>query len=223
MDMPLTSEYTKTNTPGSQIMADLSPYSRDGQNYGGVVSSEGTLLANTGNRIATTLTTPNKEGTISIWYKPIYSSIDPLRNAVLYTSGASWVNNSFEYALRSCCGTPYDNILYMTDTNGTNLRFEWDNPSWQANEWVNLTVVYKSRAYIRPYINGVLAQPNSGPNTGDYNFPSTFFVGARGVGHTTAKGTVSNLKIYDRPLSADEVKLLFEKGRGKSGAIINGL
>jgi hypothetical protein len=223
LDMPLTSKYTKSVTVGSEIMTDLSPYSHNGQNYGGVVSAEGTALINAGNRVETSFSVPNDQGTISIWYKPVASSTNASRNSVLYSTGNSWVANSFELALRNCCGDPYDNVLYMMAANNSYLRFEWDVPRWPANQWINLTVVYDSRDYIRPYVNGVLATTSMAVNSADFNFPAVFNIGARGAGATSAGGTVSDLKVYNRAFSAEEIRLLYDKGRGRSGAILNGL
>lgn len=223
LDLPLTSKYTKGGSAGSEIMTDLSAYSHDGQNFGGVVSAEGTLLANTGNRVETNLAVPNSGGTISIWYKPTYSSTDVNRNSVLYSTGNSWVSNSFELALRGCCGNPYDNVLYMMAPNNSYLRFKWDEPTWEANQWINLTIVYDSRDYIKPYVNGELQVSSMAVNSADFNFPAVFNIGARNAAGVSAKGTVSYLKVYNRPLSAAEIKTLYEKGRGDSGAILSGI
>mgnify|MGYP001214869575 CR=1 FL=1 len=222
LDMPLTSKYTKSNTAGSQIMTDNSPYSHDGQNYGGSVGADGTLLSATGQRIETNLQAPNEEGTISIWYKPTYSSIDANRNSILYSTGASFVDNSFELALRGCCGSPYDNVLYMQPTGSSYLRFEWDQPVWNANEWINLVITYSSRNFIRPYVNGVLQTAYQEKNSTGFNFPNKFIIGARNSSTVSAKGTVSDLKIYKRVLSDEEIRSLYERGRGKSGTILNG-
>lgn len=223
LDLPLTSKYTKGGSAGSEIMTDLSAYSHDGQNFGGVVSAEGTLLVNTGNRVETNLAVPNSGGTISVWYKPTYSSTDVNRNSVLYSTGNSWVSNSFELALRGCCGNPYDNVLYMMASNNSYLRFEWDGPTWEANQWINLTIVYDSRDYIKPYVNGELQVSSMAVNSADFNFPAVFNIGARNAAGVSAKGTVSYLKVYNRPLSAAEIKTLYEKGRGDSGAILSGI
>lgn len=213
LDMPLTSDWTKTSTPGSEIMIDRTPYANDGVNYGGVVSSEGTLLQNIGNRVATSFTVPNDQGTISIWYKPLYNPSDANRDSILYSTGASWVKNSFAFQLRNCCGAPYDNILYMKDSNVSYLAFEWDRPLGAANEWINLTVVFQSKNYLRLYNNGILVASSWGGNTSNFNFPSVFNVGAINAGSVSAKGTVSNLKIYNRALGATEVLSLYDQGR----------
>jgi len=213
LDMPLTSAWTKSEVAGSQIMIDRTPYSHNGQNYGGIVSSEGTFLSNTGDRISTSFAVPNQKGTISIWYKPTYGSKDVNRNSVLYNTGASWIPNSFEFALRSCCGNPYDNVFYMSDSGNSNLPFEWDAPIWGANEWINLTVIYTANGTIRPYINGVAAVVSGGSNSGVFAFPNMFNIGAKNSGSVSAKGTVSGLNVYDRVLSVSEIKSLFDKGR----------
>ncbi|MDD3285669.1 MAG: sialidase domain-containing protein [Patescibacteria group bacterium] len=223
LDMPLTSKYTKSSAIGSQIMTDNTPYSHDGQNYGGSVSTDGTLLSATGQRIETDLQVPNEEGTISIWYKPIYSSTDANRNSILYSTGASWVDNSFELALRSCCGNPYDNVLYMQQPGPSYLRFEWEQPIWNANEWINLVITYSSRNFIRPYVNGVLQTASQARNNGTFNFPNKFIIGARNSSTVSAKGTVSDLKVYNRVLSDEEIQSLYDRGRGKNGTILNGL
>ncbi len=211
LDMPLTSEYTKSSASGSEIMTDRTPHSNDGQNYGGVVDADGTLLSNTGDRIETSFSVPNNEGTISIWYKPLHGTSDPGRNSVLYSTGAAWTNNSFEYALRNCCGRPYDNILYMQADNTNRLSFEWDEPVWAANEWVHLTVVYSSKNFIRAYMNGDLVASRTGGNNTNFNFPAKFNIGAKNSSSISAKGTVSSLKVYDRILSDDEISLIYDK------------
>lgn len=222
LDMPLTSQYTKGGAVGSEVLVDNSPYTHNGQNYGGVVGEEGTFLSDTGDRVVTDFQVPNNQGTISVWYKPIHGTSDASRKSILYSTGSSWVDNSFELALRSCCGNPYDNVLYMRDSNSSYLRFEWDTPIWNANEWVHILVTYSSQGFIRPYVNGELQVASQAINNGTFNFPDMFVIGGKSSSSVSAKGTVRNMKVYDRVLSLDEIKSLYDQGRGETAIILGG-
>jgi hypothetical protein len=84
-----------------------------------------------------------------------------------------------------------------------------------ANQWVNLVVTYTSGT-ISVYFNGV-SQPLTGTTTG-YNITNngTLYIGQfSGGGNYYLNGSIPIMKIYNRPLSSDEILQNFNAVRGR--------
>jgi parallel beta-helix repeat protein len=80
-----------------------------------------------------------------------------------------------------------------------------------AGEWVHLAGTYEPSSYVRLFVDGALAKENivSIPaSQGDNGLP--WYIGAREGNQGWLKGTIDEVKIYNRALSADEIRADYE-------------
>ncbi|QQG53038.1 MAG: LamG domain-containing protein [Candidatus Falkowbacteria bacterium] len=194
IDMPLTTDWTKSETAGSQIMTDKTPYSRDGQNNSATISSEGASFSGSANWVSI----------------PYGAGIDP---SVTPISFSMWVKpNVLTDAM--FFSASYSPRLYF-GVQGGDWEMGIQNSAWGAGptdattNWTHV-VVTMDGVYANMYINGVY---NHQKAYTAYNFLADFNVGRTQAGTYYFNGSVSNLKIYNRALSAAEVTSLYEKGR----------
>jgi len=209
LDMPLTLNYTKTVTAGSEIMTDRTPYSRDGQNYGATVGSDssnfveesdvvsvpGAFLNNLPQLTESAWINPNTlcEGSRTDW-DIFLSRADPWGYMGFYRSGGTFVPR-----------------FYLALSGGAQSV---DAPiSVSTNQWYHVAGVYDG-AKMKIYINGV--EENSvnasgvTATTGDSLAIGDYHVDYHAV---SPNAQMSGVKIYSRALSATEVKSLYDKGR----------
>jgi hypothetical protein len=201
LDMPLTLKYTKDETSGSEIMTDKTPYSNDGQNYGATISEEGASFdgvndyIDLGDNLGNALSSNH---TISFWSK--------------YTSGSSW--------------TPFIGKDGVSRTwIGTDGGWDYQNsvgadkPVYTVgnmNLW-NYYVIVADASGEKYYINGnYVADSFVGRASNNTNH---FLIGFDNGG-AYGSGIVKKLKIYNRTLSDQEVKSLYDKGRDTGSGMI---
>jgi PKD repeat protein len=82
-----------------------------------------------------------------------------------------------------------------------------------AGEWVHLAGTYEPSSYVRLFVDGALAKENivSIPGSQGDNGLS-WYIGAREGNQGWFNGTIDEVKIYNRALSADEIRADYEDG-----------
>ena len=196
LDMPLTSNWTKSETVGSQIMTDKTPNSRDGQNNGSTITSEGADFSGS-----------------SSWVSiPYGAGIDP---SVTPTTFSMWVkptviSDSMFFSLG------FNTVARMyLGIQGGDWEMGIQNSAWGAGptdattDWTHI-VVSMDGANAKMYVNGIFNHQKAYTS---YSFLNDFNVGRNPAGNYYFNGAVSNLKIYSRALSDTEIKSLYDKGR----------
>lgn len=214
LDMPLKSKYTKSETAGSQIMTDRTAYSRDGQNSGATITEEGASFNGSNYYHIKTINNIllDDSQVYSAWVK--VPAVDGALRGVLTTHnhaqtsnlGINIINSKFYVSIGYADGTR------EYSSKGTSF-------SITPNEWVHVALVYnKSENSVQFYVNG---DPNNKWTlTKNVKFTSEKI--SVGIWSTTYSGylyngQISNVLIYNRALSEDEVKTLYNRGRSDVG------
>ena len=211
LDMPLKLKYTKSETPGSEIMTDRTPYGNDGQNYGATITDEGARFNENLGYIKLNYSSQyniKEEITLSVWMKRFkeksggdihilsrppswyfYDSPSGLVGGYLYIDGAS----------RAHLSTKIE-----ADSNWHHILYTYDSKTKKA-------VIYK---------DGQISNEASLSGLSNYSIDSSFS-NMRPIGKTTSSNDLflSNLSVYDRALSKEEVKTLYDRGRSDAGII----
>jgi len=86
------------------------------------------------------------------------------------------------------------------------------NSSVPVNQWSHLTSVWKSGQIEKLYIDGVEVANDSNPATGSLNIQEWVVGQDRAIAGRFFDGTIQNLKIWTRALSASEVSAQFSAG-----------
>jgi len=199
LDMPLTSRYTKSETAGSEIMTDRTPYSNDGTNHGGVVGSDFTSFD--GNDWIGEIEDPNflepESITVSAWIN-MDTDAPTARNI--------WLTKWYGYSMEIQADTriPYFRLYGPGDV--------YSNTSLTLGKWHHFVGTYDSSIGRRAYLDGNLVGTGSGSNAITYSRSNPLNIG-RYYGGIYFKGDISGVKIYNRALSDEEIKLLYDKGR----------
>lgn len=189
LDMPLTSSWTKSEVAGSQIMTDKTPYSRDGQNYGGAVGNASTSFDGASDYVQ--LSSPVRATTLSLW-----ANFNNL-TAVQYFIGSS-----------NTRGIRYDGSQFLVYADSGYSLVSWT----KQNRMVHFVIsrVGATNDYDL-YIDGEkIGTANSG--TVAFSDLDLIYIGKRNDGYFF-NGPISNVKIYNRSLSAVEIKALYDKGQ----------
>lgn len=222
LDMPLTSKYTKSNTVGSEIMTDNTPYSRDGQNHGAIISDGANFIGtNTYIEHQAIAIDKNHSWSFSMWqYKPTGSAQtwQGFIGDTMGVSGGYWMFHPslswYQDYYDDGTGAKAYGSMYTSVDLGDEIPYD---------EWYMLTVTYNgSDSKLSIYVNGDLK--TSPTATWSPRPVSKFTFKTIGSGSSRYfDGKLSDVKIYDRVLSNTEVQSLYDQGRGKNGAILNGL
>ncbi len=212
LDMPLTSTYTKSSTPGSEIMTDRTPYSNDGQNYNAIFNENNNALEfsySLSNRVQSDFKTEdyfnnNNEFTLSFWTKLTSQSTE-----------RSGLVNMNKYYTES---TPGGFGVMLNQSNGfsphisTNTNtYSLHSSSVTINEWQHVLITYKNNDF-KFYQNSQFIDSRYAEwivNTQ----PLLIGRGSQGGWTRTSDAVISNIRIYNRALSAEEVELLYARGR----------
>ncbi len=101
--------------------------------------------------------------------------------------------------------------LYFSSNNGTVIYSA--NNSISTGQWYHVAVTRTSEGVTNFYVNGSLSgtanQTGNTPTTGSYNVR----IGHRFTSANWFDGRITNLRVYNRVLSADEVALLYQFGK----------
>ncbi len=155
--------------------------------------------------------------TVSAYIKA--DSFPQINNDIVSKYSGSWTFNiSKDYADPRL-------LFYFTGDSETHTGGRYSNTIVNANTWYYLTGVYNSDSdTVDVYINGML---DNGildgviPDTIDV-YPIDTYIGARpSEPNDNFHGLIDEVRIYDRALSADEVKSLYNLGEVKMNSSQN--
>lgn len=219
LDMPLTSTWTKSETPGSEIITDKTPYSNHGQNYGSIIGANSISLDGVNNYVSIPNSSPlhgevfglTDTFTISTWAYP--KAWTYWATIINKANGASWSNTlnglwaSTDYGFRCVMGSGV----------GGNPAGSSIGPGYNPglNNWHHIVCVADG-VNLKIYVNGIYRGESaiSGLTYPRVNNNEPVTIGRRSVSSGPSfNGNISSIKAYNRALSAEEVKLLYEKGR----------
>jgi hypothetical protein len=137
---------------------------------------------------------------------------------------AAWLNENASGSYKTYNGfmslDGYFNFAY----DYANTRFDlWDNAdnSWYIpynikNAWAFVTIVFDNTPTQYLYVNGNLVSSRSTPQlTGSGT--GTLYIGATPSDQQYTNGIIEEASIWNRPLSAAEIKELFNKGAARIG------
>jgi hypothetical protein len=212
LDMPLKSRYTKSETAESEIMTDRTPYSNDGQNYGAAVTNDGTSFDGTDDYV-----------NLGKKLNEVFKGTNPwtIQQWVNYDTGFSYYPQFNKGAPNYGPGfTIHGSSGRIQGGNGVDQSFDTSifQESLPGKGWTHTVVSYDGEK-IQSYING---QPRGSLNwvhgigdTSTFNLYFARFWGPYGG------MDISNILIYNRALSDEEVKTLYDRGRSDAGIIFN--
>lgn len=213
LDIPLKLKYTKDETPGSEIMTDRTPYSNDGQNYGAIITDEGASFNGINNHIDVgNMGALYDKGAVSFWINS--AALESYRNP--FTTNYAGVNTAIRFEENSSGRF----LAIIGNDSGTYAAAVYLSSGLQINKWYHVVLVWdKLSNNIKGYLDGV-----SKFNQAHALWPTAMSAVSIGSGFTTQgerqwKGQVSNLKMYNRALSDEEVKTLYDRGRDDAGII----
>lgn len=148
---------------------------------------------------------PIERGTISVWVRPVNSG--DVQNYVYYGSaGEDGCTGLPGYSLASCAFALQTNATGGTSTPFTGLALD--------NTWYHLVASWDGVTiprYIRTYVNGVNVGNGSLGATPDL-VSQAQYIGRPGSLSRFANGSIDDVKIYDRPLTAAEITALYQAG-----------
>jgi hypothetical protein len=154
--------------------------------------------------------------------KLINTSVVTVSAWVKLSSYPSLANGFVAGFLNGIDGTSYDKDIYI-DTNGKARFYVYSDPSQNhtslpsspvpLNQWTLLTGVYDgTNAYM--YMNGIqIGSVASGATSIGYTVPDLFINGKNDLGAVPLRylsGSIDEVRIYNRALSADEVATLYQ-------------
>jgi len=214
--------------PTSYRVDDISGYGNHGTNSGATLTngvkgeSNGAMDFNGDtNYIDVDMALNDSEGSISMWIRPTHDADSRPDEEVVYSDGATGGANSHSMRARNCCGNPYDIIYYVypsdCDSYTCALGVEWENPDWTAGQWHHIVTVWKSspnESYIKFYSDNILRGQDVVAGYEQINHPNTFRIGTA-TGSAGHDGSISDVRIYNRALSENEIKRLYESYKPK--------
>lgn len=211
LDMPLTSNYTKTVTAGSQIMTDKTPHSNDGQNYGATVGSDSTSFDGVNDYISISSSDyrfGSGDFTTSLWANT--DVLDGSYDGLITTD----IGGDAAWKIIRDLGEGFFKAKY----NGTTLNY----PTITTGTWHMYSMI-KSGTNLSIYFDGSLTNSSSCANTHPVAATSLVF-GSYRINDATSgnhmfDGSLGNVKIYNRALSPQEVESLYVQGATNLGGV----
>jgi hypothetical protein len=212
LDMPLTSvDYN----PSTERVSDRTPYGNHGTNHGAVFDSSYTSFNGTSNRINLgNIDYDYPNFTISVWAKsPTNSSTQtgfPIHVTNFIGKGNWNSTNNWYIGYKGSGSNPATNLSFV-------YGIGWSSgPSYSVNnfdlsEW-NHFVGIASETKQKLYLNGQLVDS---VNTSHVSVSNDFNLEIARSSYTPRffSGHISNIKAFNRALSAQEVELLYARGR----------
>ncbi|MHA1690092.1 MAG: LamG domain-containing protein, partial [Candidatus Heimdallarchaeaceae archaeon] len=190
--------------------ADNTPNSNHGTVYGASVSEDYTSFDGSDDYISVNNADELNFGTnsfsISAWFKtsgegPTYI-ITKNTEDYISTPGFNIRMNSSE-------------TLTFTVTDGTNHASPWGTIAANDEQWHHVVGVYdgeNKKAYL--YLDGALDTTYTNANLGSTSNTGNLYIGRNPESVSQVwNGQICNVKIWNRALSEEEIKLLYEKGR----------
>jgi len=186
----------------STVVSDRTPYGNDGKVRGATVGSEYTSFDGVNDYIGNNNYQQFNNGiSYSMWVNP-YSNPSTTYGGILTTENHYTHNGSaiwFKY-----------NKFYFGESH--NIKQYTDGIVRTFNKWYYLTLTYNGTAY-NFYVDGILTKTQA---TVTNYLNVKIYVGRLLTEYASFyhfNGNISDVRIYNRALSAEEVKLLYEKGR----------
>jgi hypothetical protein len=206
LDMPLTTKHMKSST----VVSDRTPYGNDGTVTGATVGSQYTSFDGVDDSIiiphnANQLLTDG--GSFSAWIYP--ESAGEAGFGRIVDKSTSTAGGQGGYAIyiyeTLTIGMRINKYLVLIQTTPNSVPF---------NNWTYVTAIWNNSGYVKIYVNGVLNVEGQSGSAGGITTTNPLTIGNRSnATDRTFDGDISNIKIYNRALSDDEIKLLYEKGR----------
>ena len=146
--------------------------------------------------------------TVSLWL-----NFSKIGTQMIAENGTSYNTNTFYIAAENAT-----NLSFLVNNNGTYSRI-FATSSYTTNTWYNFVGVWEPNTQTRAFINGVnTSQSHQGAShlvselqSGNTNL----LLGIRPGNSIPFQGSVSNFSIYNRTLTAEEIKQNFEALRGR--------
>jgi hypothetical protein len=207
LDMPLTTKHMKSST----VVSDRTPYGNDGTVAGAVVGSDSTSFDGTDDYVDIQ-DSDELDGTStmswSFWTK---------RDSYTTTGGifAKYNNTSNQrgYTITNDSRSSSTVLSFSNSEDGTTSNRVFTKTGFfEDGDWVHGVVVFNSGS-VDVYKNGELFDELTSTETSIYNSSADLQIGGYTDASAYFDGDISNVKIWNRALSATEVKLLYEKGR----------
>lgn len=209
LDAANAKSYTGTGT----VWNDLSGQANNGTMINGVVADTGfmrfdgvddTINCGPVSQIGSSLT----ELTVSVWLNSNSRS-----TKCILENGTSHASNTF-YMFQE--NTNYFTFEVFGDGN---YDVVYANYVYQLNVWYNLVGVWSSGNRVDMYTNGVLSNGTRYGSVSNsvINGNTNMFVGARAGTSYQFAGNISDVKLYNRALTAQEIQKNFEALRGRYG------
>lgn len=140
---------------------------------------------------------PSGSMTLSYWFKGA-TSIDAASGV-----GTMGFSGSRGYLLGPNSGST---VFFYVPGSSTSLTFTTYNVIINNQNWYNISGVYSPSNYIKIYLNGVEVSSNT------TSIPASLYVnnislkvGQRGDGFSFFDGNISQVSLYNKSLSADEI------------------
>ncbi len=141
------------------------------------------------------------EITISAWYRP--STNDPALNEN-HQIVSKWLGSDSAYTLGYCESSNY---IWLAINSNNNVRAYSSVPVDNVNQWYHIVGVYNGSEQV-VYVNKVAG--TSVANTGNIHLSTQpLRISGYPSDYKPLNGTVDDIRIYNRALSADEVSQLY--------------
>lgn len=150
--------------------------------------------------------------TVSVWVRP-----GSKRTQCILENGDNYTSNTFYLFQEDANYFTFE--VYGTAGGSGDYDFVYANYIYQINTWYYLSGVWSANNRIELYSNGVLSSGNrGGAIQADVRSGNTnLWIGRRPYGSYPFAGSMGAIKIYNRALSATEIKQNFEALRGRYG------
>ena len=206
LDMPMTSTYTKGGAAGSEILTDRTPYSNNGQNYGATVSADFTTFdgvddyVDAGNAASLNFGTYNLS--VSLWFKTSTGGALIMKSILTspYTGVyISVLNNKIYSQMLDTSGSPYPNLPGIKTIND--------------GVWHNL-IITRAGTLGCIYVDGILDISGNSYENGSITTTTNLIIGSD-LGSSLFNGSIDEVRIYNRALSAEEIQLSYDQSKGR--------
>lgn len=150
--------------------------------------------------------------TVSIWVRP-----GAKRPQCILENGDNYFSNTFYLFQENSDYFTFE--VYGTAGGSGDYDVVFTNYIYQINTWYYLTGVWSANNRVELYSNGVLSSGTRGGSVRDsvINGNSNLWIGRRPYSSYPFTGSMGAVKIYNRALSAAEIKQNFEALRGRYG------
>ena len=191
------------------VPLDITPNRNNGINHGAVIRNHGASFNGSSDYIDCGSAPEHQNVTMTAWVKP--STVSSYQG-VCGTAG----NDGFDgYRMGISSGAKIDGGI--GDTNSYNITLGATNIV--VNTWNHIAMVADGTS-VRVYLNGVDDQSSPTARSDTTTFDDNFVIGAWADGNSKYTGSIANVALWSRALSATEV-LDSYNGKHITGAILD--